>query len=532
MWLGTLTRSPTSISSLRGHALTIAGRLNEESDKFTNVCDQLKEEGESIPHANPSKSRTASRIAAGVVDLMAGGGEDNKICAAYCIDIAFRVEESFDSSEELKDILSTLEGESITPNWDDTLGAPIPPGKWPGPPRDGTFEEREEVIPGGDAEKFATNTSKVFGLVVVTLGSGKQAGSASSITAAAIRDEAARDKIRFQLNQKVGDMMGNSLESIAKFLQVTYGEGDLVPKGYTVDIIFEDKDQLTDGPSAGTAMALLLETLFTGKKLDEGFACTGGITNIGDVTSIGGVAAKIRGATRRNCNIVGVPEGNSDEVADILVLGGIKQLLDIQIFSMKNIEQARQIAHEEKSPEVMETLAAFNDVAAVVKEALENSGEDGAQQMLANPAVQDKLKAVIEKMDNHLSAKLLLDLGEGHPVEHLSVGGSLHEVRTSAAGVFQNAGSMTWREKYDHSKAVQDSAQEAIDSLENLDGKIDDRLEEYHSATLKLSKLVLEGKGDDDEEVFLKRLSNSLENVQTIYRKLLDDPEIREELMG
>ena len=131
------------------------------------------------------------------------------------------------------------------------------------------------------------NQSAVYGLVVVQLGNGKHAGAASSIIASAIREEDI-DGVTFKLNQKAGPMMANSLESIVNYLRVKYGDtGEKVPTGnYLVDIVFEDKDQPVDGPSAGTAMALLLDSLFSGVELDEKFACTGGITPNGKVTRI------------------------------------------------------------------------------------------------------------------------------------------------------------------------------------------------------------------------------------------------------
>ena len=50
-------------------------------------------------------------------------------------------------------------------------------------------------------------------------GNGKHAGAASSIIATALRDEGS-GKIKFQLNQKCGPMMANSLESIVNYLSI------------------------------------------------------------------------------------------------------------------------------------------------------------------------------------------------------------------------------------------------------------------------------------------------------------------------
>ena len=110
--------------------------------------------------------------------------------------------------------------------------------------------------------------------------------------------------------------------------------------------------------------------------------------------------------------------------------------------------------------------------------------------------------------------------------------GSFHEIDSNASGVMSSAQMMNWRDKYDHSNAVQETAKEAIKALEELDGKVDERLNDYHKAADKICKLVLAGKEDDDEDIFLKRLENALESLQAKRKKLMDDPELQEELRG
>jgi ATP-dependent Lon protease len=102
-------------------------------------------------------------------------------------------------------------------------------------------------------------------------------------------------------------MTGNSLEEIMKLMRVRHEEDGRIPSGYRVTITFEDKDTLLDGPSAGTAMSIIVDSLFTGRELDDKFACTGAITADGKVTRIGGVAGKIRGATNKGLQSRGSP---------------------------------------------------------------------------------------------------------------------------------------------------------------------------------------------------------------------------------
>ena len=91
---------------------------------------------------------------------------------------------------------------------------------------------------------------------------------------------------------------------------------------------------------------------------------------------------------------------------------------------------------------------------------------------------------------------------------------------------------MAFRKKYDHSNNVQETAKEATDELRKLKGKVDERLQDYFNDAVKLCKLIEEGKGDDDEEIFFKRLESAWKAFQDKRKKLMDDPELREEIMG
>jgi hypothetical protein len=303
---------------------------------------------------------------------------------AYCADIALRVDPDGDHAIKIKKLRDKLAQNKISANWRGMLKAAVKPRPWPRP----RPKPLEVTMKGGEADKFALEQSAVKGLVVVSLGKGKYAGAASSIVASAVLHDGS-GKITFQpkRNKIVGPMMTNSLESVVSFLGLRHQDvPKIVPTNQKVGILFEDDDEFLDGQSSGTAMALLLDSLFTGDEIDQQFACTGGITPDGKVTRIRGVAAKIRGATRGQCTVVGVPEGNAAGVADILVLDGIDQLLDIQIFAMKDYEQAREISCRQKDAKVAATLEAFAKVAGRIR-------KEGAA-ALKSPAIRKQLEEV------------------------------------------------------------------------------------------------------------------------------------------
>jgi ATP-dependent Lon protease len=318
---------------------------------------------------------------------------------------------------------------------------------------------------------------------------------------------------------------------VVKFLRVRYSDKEnKSPNGYKIELGFQDKYVPKDGPSAATLFTLVLDSLFTGEELDEEFACTGDITADGQVQKIGGTAAKIRGATKRGCKIVGIPVDNGKEVADVLLLDGIQQLLDIQIFTMKDFDEAYAISRSEKSSDVKGTLEAFAEVVKVIKE----KGSEG-EALLKNAEVQKRLQGVIDQMPNHLSAKLLLQHGKGDSPKTLSVQGTLSQIEIASSGVLRKVGRVMMVDEDDDDEAEVDKddqkeAKEALTALEELSKQIDPRLEAYHKSMLKVCKLVSDGP-DDDEKAgeFAKKVKEALNDMQGAYRKMAEDPEIMEE---
>ena len=509
---------------LRSNALGIAGRINPNAKSFKTTYEQLEQDAEAYGSSGTSKDRLVGNIYRGIRTLLKEkSNEDNKVCAAYCVDVALRLQPDHQYSEDLEKIQQDLEQDGIEIDWDQLQGkAVVKETPWNPFGQGGRMEPRREKMPAGKAEGLASNQSSVVGLVVVTLGSGKHAGAASEIIATALREEDVKG-VEFKIDQKVGDMMGNSLKSIRDYLRVTYEPKGMVPDGYQVSIVFQDRDQRVDGPSAGTAMALMLDSLFSGEKLDGGFACTGGITPNGKVTSIGGVAAKIRGATRRKCTIVGVPEGNAKGVNDILVLDGIQQLLDIQVFTMKVMDEARALSRAEKDKDVQSTLDDFKSVADVIA--------DQGEAALKNTRVQERLEEVLKAMPNHISAQLLLDHIRGEAPERLSVGGSFHEIDSRSSAVFSRVQRMMFRGKLSEGAETRSAAEDARKELEELDGKVHEKFEEYHRATIGICRTIEEGIEDGEKE-FLRELKSKWSKINSIRKKLRDDPEIFEEIRG
>lgn len=505
---------------LRSNSLAIAGRLEPKSENFKDVHDDLKQRSRTVKQ-DAAKSDIYGKIYRGVRTLMRKDeNKDNLLCAAYCIDIALR----FEPDGKYQSKLEKYQEKTDEVDWKDMLESPVFNNPWDRQGGNNEFKERRETIPGGDAEKFAATQRTVYGLSVRTLSNGRHAGAAASLSATALREKDV-DGVEFHIDQKVGNMTGNSLEEIKKLMRVRHEDAGRIPSGYRVTITFEDKDTLLDGPSAGTAMSIILDSLFTGRELDDKFACTGAITADGKVTRIGGVAGKIRGATNKGCSLVGVPHENIKGVSDILVLDGIKKLMAIQVFSFKTLEEALMVASKDKPEEVQSTIDDFNKVA----ELIEAKGEES----LESAAVIALLEDVVKKMPNHQSAQILLSVAKGKEKQILSLGGSFHQIDTNISGVARKIQMMAWNDEADLNSGDRDAAKDALNELESVSKKFDSRLKDYNDAMLKVLNSFSKGRDDDEkDEDFIERLKKQWEAAKGERSKLMGDPEIMEELNG
>ncbi len=526
---------------VRAHALAIAYRLDKDNERIKTVLEQLKTDGETQMDPN-TKDRCVKRLSSGIrVLIRKKDVEANMVCAAFVCDLAIRFDPKGESASKIKEYQDTVTKAGHKADWKDMLGKVIVPPKQRTPfgmdEEEEKMEKKEVTMPGGTAKTFARNQSHANGLVVRQLEGGNFAGSASTVNATALAEKSV-EGLLFTFNQEVGGMMGGSLEEVIKFLRVRYEPTpDKIPSGYKIELGFQDKYVPKDGPSAATLFTLVLDSLFSGEEIDEGFACTGDITADGMVQKIGGTAGKIRGATKRGCKIVGIPEGNGKEVADVLLMDGPEQLLNIQIFTMRDFAQAHAISRKTKSTEVQTVLDAFAKIAEVVKE----KGFD----TLKNPEVQKRLEGIVDRMPNHLSAKLLMQFGKDSHAKVLSIGGSFKEIQGASNGIFRQMSMMIYRmrggddEKDDDkqpdikvSDEQKKEAKESVETLKKLQEKIDPKLKEFTKVIVETCEVYIDGpKSDEKPKAYLERMKDALEKVQSAQQKVQKDPDIMEELM-
>ena len=183
-------------------------------------------------------------------------------------------------------------------------------------------------------------TSRVNGLLVAVLEGGRTAGVTSQMNAVVVpSDEGGEASLAF--HQKTGPMMEKELEEVMKFQTIRQGKW---PPGCRIEVSFADKYTPKDGPSAAVACALLVEGLFTGSSWDSALAVTGDLNADGSVQPVGGVPAKIKGAVGRKCRLVGIPDANERAVRDYFLSEGPHALLSINVFTLREFDQARDLA--------------------------------------------------------------------------------------------------------------------------------------------------------------------------------------------
>ena len=172
---------------------------------------------------------------------------------------------------------------------------------------------------------------------------------------------------------------------------------------------------------------------------------------------------------------------------------------------------------------MQETIDDFNKIATLLK--------DQGEGILNSPAVISKLEKVVKAMPNHESARILLEVAKGTPPKTLSIGGSFHQIDTATSSIKQKIQTITWTEEFNRESTDKADAAEALELLKEVDNKVDSRLTDFQKAMLEITEIFHDGRKDSEkDDEFVDRLKTSWEEVQSERKKLMENPEIMEEL--
>ena len=369
--------------------------------------------------------------------------------------------------------------------------------------------------------ELKSKQSKIKGLLVRPLANGEFAGMASQMNATATPLDNSKSQLSVRFNQRVGKDMLSALNEVIKHLRVKH---DSWPSGYEVEIAFEDRFTLKDGPSAAVPCALLLDSLITGAKMDPAFAVTGDMNADGSIQPVGGVPAKVRGAFSKDCKIVAIPLKNAKSLSDLVILNGIQPVSRIQVFTVQNFKQASALASSKKNDSLTNAIKEFAKV--------QNAISRYKPTVLRNTQIQNKLREVIRLAPNHLSAKLALELATGKSRKTLSLLGSLENTEQSATLLLDAARSGS----ASGDALAPDELGKAINDIKRIRLKLDKRVWPYADSIQDFGKLVRAFKISPPKSISTKKkklteIQSAAERIENEAKKIRNNKEIMEELI-
>jgi ATP-dependent Lon protease len=120
-----------------------------------------------------------------------------------------------------------------------------------------------------------------------------------------------------QLTGSLGEVMKESVQAAMSYVKSRFQTLGLDPaefKKWDLHLHFPEGAVPKDGPSAGTAVATALASLFSGLPVKAGVAMTGEVTLRGEVLGIGGLREKLAAAARLGIEEVIVPKANAGDL--------------------------------------------------------------------------------------------------------------------------------------------------------------------------------------------------------------------------
>ncbi len=378
---------------------------------------------------------------------------------------------------------------------------------------------------GSNFAGLSKNQALIKGLLVQELSGSQFAGQASQMNATVLGKIQNGGTMAVHFNQKVGSTMTEAIEKTKDFLKSRHGT---LPEGIEVELSFEEQYIPKDGPSAGVACTLLLESLLKGHEYSPSFAVTGAMSEKGVVEGVGGIDGKIRGAIARNCELVAIPSENEMVIQDMLILEGPVNLAKIQIIEIETFDQALPVAktHESRPPEIKQAIESFAEVQKVVN-------KTGGLNLLSNQAIQDKLRSILKVMPNHLSAKYLLLKGMGRQPTGLTLAGSIQAIDRNAAPLINALKEGNFEVQDSLGK---DSFAQTISALNRVRPLLDERTRPFSDSIVTFSGFVRTAintppKSPSAITDLRNNLRASGRNVNTENEKLYKRPDVKKELM-
>ncbi len=228
----------------------------------------------------------------------------------------------------------------------------------------------------------------------------------------------APNAVSARLTTEVGKDMTTSFNEAFSYVQKQPRGWE---KDYSLRLSFEDKFTPKDGGSAGTGFTIAMLAAIEDVSLAPDVAVTGDLTIDGEVQPVGAVVEKIGGAIDAKCTVTLVPQRNSRDVEDFVLLKGTSPLWETQIFSIASVDEALSLARKDRPAKIQEAIARFSKLRARLPAVV-------TPNYLRSPIVQSELKEVLALAPNHLSASALSRAAEDKLPKELSLSKSVDEI--------------------------------------------------------------------------------------------------------
>ncbi len=261
------------------------------------------------------------------------------------------------------------------------------------------------------------NITSITSMMVTISDDGDESGFTSDIIASVSPSSRRSDKAGVGFARADGDDdMKTAFEESVRAVTLRY---PLWQPGH-IDISFGEKSVSHGGPSAGTAFAILMLSTLEGFDIDPKCAVTGDITVDWKVRKVGGVAAKLHGATLDKCLYAVIPEGNELAFADMSHLYDNAALWNLHVFSIATLQDAIAVARKDRALNLTQAMQLFAT--------LQSQLNAPPKSTLYTPKTRATLKHILELTPNDLSAKYLLAISDGTASKTLSANGTYYQL--------------------------------------------------------------------------------------------------------
>lgn len=355
--------------------------------------------------------------------------EDEKILSCYLLDIARHLDPS---NTEGVAIFQTVSTGLDYPGWSSVLNSAANDGfLFPtvaetnntGGPKTPTVKPEPSGNPDA-ALKLKKSTAQMLGFEKSE--SGALVGTVLTLTLGvdpAISESGLPVRVLFPV-PPLGDAnpLSKSADSVVKALAKSHAEWPA--SGQKIVARFEPPYLRQNSTSGELALALALESLYSGEQPVKMPVAIGGVNSMGHVGGVTGLRWRLRYLNKSSdCETLIISSENEDDLLDLLIAGQIDPLLRAQVLKVSTLAEALKLMRGDLTTEEKKAMLDFAEIRNV---AIRNGAPE---EILRTDIVRSRLTEVVAALPRHVSAALLLRFAKNDIPARLSASGSIDELK-------------------------------------------------------------------------------------------------------